>query len=613
MSLIQTHSYTITQALQSCFYRVPDYQREYVWGSDEAIQLLDDINESIGDDNKQYFVGTVLVAAEGVGGEPDELDLIDGQQRTTTFYLILCALRRRFLHRPQQPAIEALLATSYTNIDGNTVSRLRLQPCYDNATELVDFLRQYDDDDATLPDELASRGLARFGSSQRIAEVFVAISAYLHRNFPDELEIARFWGHFANRVIFIQIQTDVSSALKIFETINERGIGLNPMDLLKNLLFTQVKPAEFSNLKDRWKSVTSPLEKHKQKPLRFLRYYIMANYEVRDPQGRNILREDDIYTWFADKRNAAATGYTTNPFRFVDTVADNVEKYIAFHRSHDAHGEPSTALANLQYLTGKSFSQHYILLLAAARFRSATFTQLVSELENFLFFYLFTSSNTRELEALFSNWAGEVRDIAEISSEAAQIGALNEFIASRFQSSMNSRRDALRDALRRFRLGGIQQYRSRYLLARIAQHVDMAHSGVNVRGSLEHYMKLEIEHILPQSPRSDLLAEWANDEAHVYADFVNRLGNLTLLEKPHNIVAGNNFFAAKKALYGASGNYMTRSIARLSEVGKNTSVTSINGHLEAFADWDASSIDRRTESLIALALDIWRTRPLDAR
>ncbi|WP_228772815.1 DUF262 domain-containing protein [Cupriavidus necator] len=40
--------------------------------------------------------------------------------------------------------------------------------------------------------------------------------------------------------MFIQISTDVSSALKIFETINERGVGLNPMDLLKNLLFTQV-------------------------------------------------------------------------------------------------------------------------------------------------------------------------------------------------------------------------------------------------------------------------------------------------------------------------------------------------------------------------------------
>ena len=150
MSIIQTHSLTVTQALQSCFYRVPEYQREYVWTAEEAVQLLDDINESIGDDGRQYFVGTVLVAPDDSKQRSDELDLIDGQQRTTTFYLILCALRRRFLRRPQQPAIEALLATSYTDIDGNTVSRLRLEPCYENATELVDFLRQFDGDDAEL-------------------------------------------------------------------------------------------------------------------------------------------------------------------------------------------------------------------------------------------------------------------------------------------------------------------------------------------------------------------------------------------------------------------------------------------------------------------------------
>jgi uncharacterized protein with ParB-like and HNH nuclease domain len=50
-------------------------------------------------------------------------------------------------------------------------------------------------------------------------------------------------------VVFIQISTDVSSALKIFETINERGVGLNSMDLLKNLLFKQVRPEEFSALR----------------------------------------------------------------------------------------------------------------------------------------------------------------------------------------------------------------------------------------------------------------------------------------------------------------------------------------------------------------------------
>jgi hypothetical protein len=611
MSIIQTHSLTVTKAFQSCFYRVPEYQREYVWTADEAIQLLDDINESIGDDGKQYFVGTVLVAPDDSNEQADELDLIDGQQRTTTFFLILCALRRRFLRRAQQPAIEALLATSYTDFEGNTISRLRLEPCYENATELVDFLRQFNGEDAELSDALAVAGLARFGSSRRIADVFVAVSAYLQRNFPSDADLGRFWGHFANKVIFIQIQTDVSSALKIFETINERGIGLNPMDLLKNLLFSKVSPKEFGKLKDKWSGVTTPLERDKQKPLRFLRYFIMANYEVRDPKGKNILREDDIYSWFTEKRNAEATGYVSDPFRFVDELRTNVDRYIAFLRNRDSHDNPSVALANLRQLTGTAFSQHHVLLLAAAPCRPAVFEHLVAEIENFLFYYLFTSSNTRELESLFSSWSAELRAIARVPDETAQRIALNDFVEMRFQSSMTARHDELRDALRRFRLGGIQQYRSRYLLARIAQYVDMAFAGVKTRGSLDPYTKLEIEHILPRSPSDDLRESWTNNGAHEYATYVNRLGNLALLEKPHNIVASNNFFDAKIKLYSKSGNYMTRSIAGLSEVGMNTSVTEINRYLGQYNVWDAAAIDRRTDLLIDLALHIWKTRPLD--
>ncbi|MBM4555129.1 DUF262 domain-containing protein [Rhodococcus hoagii] len=607
MSLIQTHSLTIAQALQSGFYRIPDYQREYVWGPTQAVQLLDDISESIDAGGSQYFVGTVLVAADGPGRQSDELDVIDGQQRTTTFFLMLCALRRRFLNQPQQPTLEGLLATSYTNLEGMTVSRMRLEPCYENAADLVQFLRQYDGADSELIEALDQAGIACYGSAARIVDVFLAISEYFDHNFPEHTDLARFWGHLANNVIFIQIQTDVSSALKIFETINERGIGLNPMDLLKNLLFAQVKPDEFAKLKDKWTKVTTPLEQKKQKPLRFLRYFVMANYKVRDSQGKGVVREDEIYSWFVDKDNAATTGYATKPFEFVDTVATNVDRYLAFQNGRDPEGNPSTALANLQLLTGTSLSQHHVLLLAGARLRPNHFEHLVEQIENLLFFYLFTRTATKELEWMFSRWADELRVVAAISDESAQREALNTFLAKNFQSSITTKQDELRDALRRYRLGSIPKYRSRYLLARITQYVDMAHSGVKTRGSLGQYTSLEIEHVLPQTPTKDLLAEWAGDAAADYPSYVNRLGNLTLLEKPHNIVAGNDYYDAKRSLYAQSGNYLTRSLTELSTVGKNTSVTAINSRLEAFDRWDAKTIDVRTEMLIALALDIWST------
>lgn len=65
-----------------------------------------------------------------------------------------------------------------------------------------------------------------------------------------------------NKTSFIRIETyDISDALKIFETINQRGKGLDPMDLLKNMVFRQVDRSKFKELNMNWKSITRSLEK----------------------------------------------------------------------------------------------------------------------------------------------------------------------------------------------------------------------------------------------------------------------------------------------------------------------------------------------------------------
>jgi len=83
------------------FYRVPDYQREYVWGEadakgeggDQVDQFLSDIHIEFEAATKhfapEYFIGTIVVCK----GDDQVFELIDGQQRTTTAYLTLCAIR----------------------------------------------------------------------------------------------------------------------------------------------------------------------------------------------------------------------------------------------------------------------------------------------------------------------------------------------------------------------------------------------------------------------------------------------------------------------------------------------------------------------------------------
>ena len=80
------------QSLESCFkqnnYIIPDYQREYVWKEENVMPLMEDLVDAFSHDSKkQYFVGTIVVY-RGSG----KYEVIDGQQRLTTFFIMICAL-----------------------------------------------------------------------------------------------------------------------------------------------------------------------------------------------------------------------------------------------------------------------------------------------------------------------------------------------------------------------------------------------------------------------------------------------------------------------------------------------------------------------------------------
>ncbi|HAA0911107.1 TPA_asm: DUF262 domain-containing protein [Salmonella enterica] len=610
MARIENHKYSIEEAFRECFYIVPDYQREYVWTDKEVHQLLDDIDEQIdAGTTREYFIGTVLVSPTD---QKNHYEVIDGQQRLTTFFLLLCALKHLFQGEPQRQTVSGLISTSYTDSDGETRTSLKLEPRYENAGEVITKLVELDADPQAVRAGIQSSGIASFGSLENLVNAYGTLYRYLKDNYDSPAKLKKYWGYLANNVVFIQISTDVSSALKIFETINERGVGLNPMDLLKNLLFTQVKQAQFTQLKDEWKKITKPLEKEKEKPLRFLRYFLMANYVIKNDRGDAVVREDEIYGWFVGKDNAALCDYAGKPFEFVGKVIRNVEHYLAFSNGLGNDGKPSLAMESLKRLAGGAFSLHYVLLLAAASFPKPLFDHFVAQLESFLFYYIFTKTPTKDLERSFSQWADELRAIAGATDPVKQKVQLNAFIADRFDTNMAGKSQELVDALRRFTLHSMQQYRTRYLLARLTQHVEMAFSGLKTPGSLEPFTNLEIEHILPNKPEADLRSKWATENPGMaYDDYKNRLGNLTLLEKPINIVAGNDFYAAKQAEYRKSGNYLTRSLVELTSVGQNTSISRINEKLKAFPAWNAKAIEERHELLITLAQDVWKALPID--
>ena len=196
-------------------------------------------------------------------------------------------------------------------------------------------------------------------SVQNMLNAYDTINTFLSTQFGDDVQaVRRFYVYYTTMVKLVRIKTpSVAHALKVFETINDRGVGLDAMDLLKNLMFMNASPDTFDKLKDKWKELVDTLYKGHEKPLRFLRYFIFANYDV------DRLKEDQIYDWFV--RNEKLCDYVKHPIAFVERLHKADHAYTRFVEGKNANSSVNRYLVNIGCLSGAA-RQHLILLLAAA-------------------------------------------------------------------------------------------------------------------------------------------------------------------------------------------------------------------------------------------------------
>lgn len=577
--------------IENCFknfYVVPDYQREYVWTETEISQLLEDVYEEYDFNiNKEYFIGSTVVFKNDDGF----YELIDGQQRTTSIFLIICAFKKVYKERGIDiDTIERMIKDKTVNALGDSVDRHKLELQYRDSSNILVKIA----DNLDRPQNL-------IGSADRLFNAYETAISFLKehfRNETDHTDLKKFFVYLYRKLKFIQIETpEINDALKIFETINERGVGLNPMDLLKNLLFRQVDRNDFNSLKSKWQSLIQLLEKNNEKPLRFLRYFIMSNYKVNNQRGEEVIREEEIYKWFIKTENIAQCNYEKQPFEFVDLLIENANSYINFFKGLNKDGTKNVNLDNIVKLGGGSFKQHLILLLAARNLPQDQFNYFTQQVETLVFYYFITKEQTKEFERNFSKWS---KEIIKVKSQ----DELKAFVKKYIEPVIIAKETEYKLRFLEARQNNLQQYRVRYILAKIAQYLDQERLGAYNPQTLDNYITkgVEVEHILPFNPEDDL----RNTIGEEYNDLKIRLGNLTLLEKTMNIVVSNDFFSKKVIEYAKSPYYISKSIAGLDTIGQNSSVNRLNTKLKSYNKWDKDRILDRQELLYNLSKDIWK-------
>ncbi len=571
------------------FYAVPDFQREYVWQPENVERLLNDICDELYDENgsivanAEYFIGSIVVYEDATG----IFQLIDGQQRTTTLFIILCVLRERLGHLDTLQSLILQKKMNLLTAEEETLYRVRL--LYEDAIGALEKI--------TTQDKDGLKKLEQTKSVINLCGAYEEARDFLNERLGEDIKKwAHFFVDFTTRVKLIRVLTpSQAGALRVFETINATGVGLTPMDLLKNLLFRKVKPTDFQKVTADWKELTEEVAKASEtNPLRFLRYFVLSRFDTKTPKP---LPEDALYRWLSD--NAKIVGIEDKPLSFLKELLSDAKVYRQLSEAKDAKGNNSRFLQNIQVLSGRA-KQHFIVLLAGQRLEPALFDRLCQVLENLFFTFIVTKEATKAFEAVFYKVAEPIRNL-----NPEDAAGLEVLIEKFLQKEINDRAATLQFTLETMRLGRLQKYRLRYLMAKLTQYVDENAWGTSVNTDLTKYLdkKVHVEHILPNTPTEALKTEF--DKPQEYDDYKERLGNLTLLEMSINTSIQQNFFTFKATEYQKSNFILTKTIGIPFQVGVNTQPNRATAELKSWTNWNSESIKDRQDVLVKLAWQIW--------
>lgn len=219
---------TLNGLLQDRLFRIPDYQRAYAWGSKQRSDLFADIQE-VNRSQQDHFMATVVCLAREkrriVADEFQDVEIVDGQQRLTTFIMLIKAIE---VVLSAEQSVEAKIKRELNELlvkhDDNTT--ILLQTNHDTSHIFMDYIRE-GNITSENPKTNSDKNLV---DAARECTKFVANWKADH-NIIDLVAILR------NRMSMIYHELDDEATVyRVFEVLNSRGLDVKWIDKLKSQL-----------------------------------------------------------------------------------------------------------------------------------------------------------------------------------------------------------------------------------------------------------------------------------------------------------------------------------------------------------------------------------------
>lgn len=492
---------------------IPEYQRPYAW-SDEQIQtLFEDLVEYTENNNEStYFLGTIV----SYENENNEQEIIDGQQRITSLFLLLRALYSKLDSMTETKEVK--------NFKGQIESALWEQ---DELTAEVDFektlieSRVMRDEGNKVFSEILITGDVGALAKDNYSLNYRLFTELIERYATNEPELF-FWfiRNVLNKAILLPITADSQdTALTIFSTLNDRGLALSDADIFKAKIYNQLDADGKATFIEQWKKLDDDATNANESIQKLFYYYMFYLRAL----------END--------RNTTTPGirkyYSKNNFEqlYKSDVIENLSTVINLW----------LVVNNRVEIDDEDWSKNIEI--------KQVLDMLTSYPNEFwkypVVIYYLKYNDSEGFEELFLNFLKKLlavlaaRYIVTPTINAVKRGILNlnsEIIKSpvpTFDFPKVSEQD-LKDKIKLAHRNTVRMILK--ILAYQKQKELLPE-------------KWEIEHILPQKWQTNYFP--SNSESEVQ-ELVEHIGNKVPFEKKLNIIAGNGYFKKKQQIYEKS-------------------------------------------------------------
>lgn len=502
---------------------IPEYQRPYMW-TDEHIQtLFDDLWEfatTTGgmERNGSYFLGSV-VSFENENGERE---IIDGQQRITSLFLLLRAIYTK-LSTGDEANTRA--ANNFRGLIEKAIWRANKLTGEVNYSDILLTSKVIDNDGNAILKSILESGKADKKATDNYSKNYLLFQKlYDEHCIESPNAIYDFIYALLKQAILLPIDADSQdTALTIFTTLNNRGLQLTDADIFKAKIYNNLKTGEEKDaFIDRWKKLERGAAEANESIQRLF-YYYMFFLKARKRDYDSTLK--GARKFYLDDK--AALLYEPDLMDQLEKVLDlwkviNIDQYDIQEESWDNNSEIRKALDILVSYPNE-YWKYPVVIYYLSHYKDSSFEKE---------FLVFLNKLAGELLVRFILYP-------TINFVKGDILKLNVDIINNPHPDFNI-----------FRIIDSTT---------IADKIKNPHRNI-VRMVLKifaynHQLELlprdwQIEHILPRKWKESFFAADA-DVAHIN-DMIEHIGNKTPFEKVLNIVASNGYFAQKQAEYKKS-------------------------------------------------------------